>query len=80
MLSALRTLQLSSRIDYGLMCRAGASRETSNLKIALIEGQDLKRSQLPASGYSNRCSSLTPGSVKFLSGMRDELHERQGHR
>lgn len=46
----------------------GANPRTANLKIALVEGQDLSKSQIDSSSsnYSNRCSSLTPGSVKFL--------------
>lgn len=41
---------------------------TSDLKVALIDGQDLTSSR-ETSGpdvYSNRCSSLTPASVRFL--------------
>lgn len=51
------------------MCVLGASPITSNLKIALIESLDLTKSKLDASSptrYSNRCSSLTPASVRFL--------------
>lgn len=47
----------------------GASPATSHLKIALIEGLDLAKAKLDASSpdkYSNRCSSLTPASVRFL--------------
>ena len=47
----------------------GASPITSNLKIALVEGLDLTKAKLDASSptrYSNRCSSLTPASVRFL--------------
>ncbi|KAF2736618.1 ubiquinone biosynthesis monooxygenase COQ6 [Polyplosphaeria fusca] len=43
---------------------------TTGLKIALIEGQDLSKSRLPENAsldsFSNRCSSLTPASVKNL--------------
>ncbi|EED24535.1 ubiquinone biosynthesis monooxgenase (Coq6), putative [Talaromyces stipitatus ATCC 10500] len=42
---------------------------TSNLRIALIESQDLNKSRiwnLPPGEFSNRCSSLTPTSVSFL--------------
>lgn len=48
---------------------AGASPITSGLKVALIESQDLKNTEswtLPQDQYSNRCSSLTPTSVKYL--------------
>jgi hypothetical protein len=47
---------------------------TSGLKVALIEGQDLSKNRLPKDApldsFSNRCSSLTPASVKNLQGMR----------
>ena len=42
---------------------------TSNLRVALIEGNDLDRSRnwkLPPDQFSNRASSLTPSSVGFL--------------
>lgn len=41
---------------------------TKDLKIALIDGQDLTSSRKPTNShaYSNRCSSLTPSSVRFL--------------
>nr|POE49481.1 ubiquinone biosynthesis monooxygenase coq6, mitochondrial [Quercus suber] len=41
---------------------------TRDLKIALLDAQDLSspRSPLDVSSYSNRCSSLTPSSVRFL--------------
>ncbi|KAI9770316.1 MAG: putative ubiquinone biosynthesis monooxygenase [Geoglossum simile] len=45
---------------------------TSNLKVALIESQDLGRTRtwnLPPDQYSNRVSSLTPSSVAFLEGI-----------
>lgn len=52
----------------------GASRATSNLRIALIESQDLAKSAGPRHAspveYSNRCSSLTPASVGFLEGVQ----------
>lgn len=45
--------------------RSNAS--TKNLKIALIDGQDLKASSSnDPKAFSNRCSSLTPSSVRFL--------------
>lgn len=49
----------------------GSSRVTKNLKVALIEGQDLSSSRNwkpSADAYSNRVSSLTPSSVQFLTG------------
>lgn len=40
---------------------------TQGLKIALIDGQDLTTSRTPGNDtFSNRCSSLTPASVRFL--------------
>jgi ubiquinone biosynthesis monooxygenase Coq6 len=41
---------------------------TQDLKIALVDGQDLTTSRAVADpkGFSNRCSSLTPSSVHFL--------------
>ncbi|RAQ99702.1 ubiquinone biosynthesis monooxygenase coq6 [Stemphylium lycopersici] len=43
---------------------------TSGLKVALIEGQDLQKSRLAQDAslesFSNRCSSLTPASVRNL--------------
>ncbi|RYN33736.1 hypothetical protein AA0113_g6080 [Alternaria arborescens] len=47
-----------------------ASPITSGLKVALIEGQDLHKNRLSQDAslesFSNRCSSLTPASVKNL--------------
>ncbi|KAF2187622.1 ubiquinone biosynthesis monooxygenase COQ6 [Zopfia rhizophila CBS 207.26] len=47
-----------------------ASKITSSLKVALVEGQDLQKNRLPHDAsldtFSNRCSSLTPASVKNL--------------
>jgi ubiquinone biosynthesis monooxygenase Coq6 len=40
---------------------------TKDLKVALIDGQDLTTSRTPGNdAFSNRCSSLTPASVHFL--------------
>lgn len=47
----------------------GSSPATANLKVALIESQDLSKTRafsLPPNQFSNRCSSLTPSSVRFL--------------
>src|ERR1700761_8268752 len=47
----------------------GASPNTSRLKVALVEGQDLTKTTLQnaqPTSFSNRCSSLTPTSVRFL--------------
>ncbi|KAH7123807.1 hypothetical protein B0J11DRAFT_488266 [Dendryphion nanum] len=47
-----------------------ASATTSGLKVALIDGQDLYKNRLAKDAslesFSNRCSSLTPASVKNL--------------
>jgi ubiquinone biosynthesis monooxygenase Coq6 len=49
-----------------------ASPATNSLKVALIEGQDLQKNRLrkdaSLESFSNRCSSLTPASVKNLQG------------
>ncbi|KIW07607.1 ubiquinone biosynthesis monooxygenase COQ6 [Verruconis gallopava] len=55
----------------GLSLAAGlkASPIASNLKVALVESLDLSKTKLDNSSptrYSNRCSSLTPASVRFL--------------
>ncbi|KAH8725352.1 hypothetical protein GQ44DRAFT_653210 [Phaeosphaeriaceae sp. PMI808] len=56
----------------GLSLIAGlkASPITNGLKVALIEGQDLQKNRLQKDAsldtFSNRCSSLTPASVKNL--------------
>ncbi|KAF2649316.1 ubiquinone biosynthesis hydrox [Lophiostoma macrostomum CBS 122681] len=56
----------------GLSLLAGlrASPVTSGLRVALIEGQDLAKNKLQQDAsldsFSNRCSSLTPASVKNL--------------
>lgn len=53
------------------------SKATSNLKVALIESQDLQKNKLYNASpdvFSNRCSSLTPASVKNLNDMGAWLH------
>jgi len=63
----------------GLSLLAGlkASPVTSGLKVALIEGQDLQKNRLQKDAslesFSNRCSSLTPASVKNLQGMSSPI-------
>ena len=63
----------------GLSLLAGlkASPVTRGLKVALIEGQDMQKNRLSRDAsldsFSNRCSSLTPASVKNLQGA---LYER----
>ncbi|TQB67968.1 putative ubiquinone biosynthesis monooxygenase [Monascus purpureus] len=53
----------------GLLAALRASPVTSKLKVALIESQDLVKARnwnLESDKFSNRVSSLTPSSVKFL--------------
>ena len=49
-----------------------SSNVTAGLKVALIDGQDLYKNRLAKDAsldnFSNRCSSLTPASVKNLQG------------
>lgn len=72
LLTALRTKHFSSclcEIELIATC-VGSSPVTSNLKLALVESQDLSRVRAwqPVSGhFSNRASSLTPSSESFLS-------------
>ena len=60
-----------------------ASPVTSALKVALIEGQDLQKSRLPRDAsletFSNRCSSLTPASVRNLQGMNEHVKPPTHH-
>lgn len=63
----------------GLSLLAGlkASPLTKGLKVALIEGQDLQKNRLQKDAtldsFSNRCSSLTPASVKNLQGTNKSM-------
>lgn len=54
-----------------------ASPITNGLKVALIEGQDLHKSRLAQDAsletFSNRCSSLTPASVRNLQGAHEHV-------
>ncbi|KAF9892001.1 putative ubiquinone biosynthesis monooxygenase [Aspergillus nanangensis] len=53
----------------GLLAALRASPVTSNLRVALIETQDLQKARswkLDSHQFSNRVSSLTPASVSFL--------------
>lgn len=58
----------------GLSLLAGlkSSPFTNGLKVALIEGQDLQKNRLQKDAtldsFSNRCSSLTPASMRNLQG------------
>ncbi|KAK4673079.1 putative ubiquinone biosynthesis monooxygenase [Podospora pseudopauciseta] len=52
-----------------LLTALRANPNTSHLRVALVEAQDLSKIRswsLPPTKFSNRCSSLTPSSVKFL--------------
>ncbi|KAL9130831.1 MAG: hypothetical protein Q9217_001083 [Psora testacea] len=56
-------------VGLSLLTALRTSPSTSNLKLALIESQDLEKTrhwQLPPDQYSNRASSLTPASRSFL--------------
>lgn len=55
-----------------LLSALRSSPATSGLKVALVEGQDLSKStqhQFTSTSFSNRCSSLTPASVRYLKGI-----------
>ena len=65
-------LALLSPRDFVMVPRENAdgtvsSERTRGLKLALVERNALKPSALNGPPR-NRCSSLTPGSVKFLQG------------
>ena len=68
LLAALRN-PLRLQISHHTNTLSGSSPATANLKIALIESQSLSATRafsLPSTQFSNRCSSLTPSSVRFL--------------
>ncbi|KAM3522922.1 hypothetical protein NHJ13051_005382 [Beauveria bassiana] len=53
-----------------LLTALRANPVTANLRVALVEAQDLSKVaafSLPPTQYSNRCSSLTPSSAQFLN-------------
>jgi len=60
-----------------LLTSLRASSITSGLRVALIEGQDLEKNRLQRGAtlqsFSNRCSSLTPASVRNLRGVNNFL-------
>lgn len=59
---------------------AGSNPVTSNLRIALVEAQDLARAASPSltpTQFSNRCSSLTPASAHFLNAIGAWQHMRR---
>ncbi|KAI5918272.1 hypothetical protein F4810DRAFT_597104 [Camillea tinctor] len=52
-----------------LLTALRANPSTAGLRVALVEAQDLRKLRawkLPPDRYSNRCSSLTPASARFL--------------
>ncbi|KAK4992340.1 putative ubiquinone biosynthesis monooxygenase [Elasticomyces elasticus] len=68
----------------GLLGALRANDLTKDLKIAVIEGQNLesgrwKKAQygVDVQGYANRCSSLTPKSVAFLNSIGAWHHIRR---
>ncbi|KAF2468085.1 ubiquinone biosynthesis hydrox [Lindgomyces ingoldianus] len=89
-----RRLASSSTPDiYDVVCVGGGpaglslltglrnSKITSNLKVALVDGQDLQKNRLrkdaSLESFSNRCSSLTPASVKNLQEIGAWSHAAQ---
>ena len=67
---SFQTPQSHRRVPAHGILHLGSSPTTANLKLALIESQDLELArtwQLPQDEYSNRASSLTPSTVSFLS-------------
>ncbi|KUJ22288.1 ubiquinone biosynthesis hydrox [Mollisia scopiformis] len=55
-----------------LLAALRSSPTTVNLKVALVESQDLSKTRpfsLPPTQFSNRCSSLTPSSLRFLDSI-----------
>ena len=71
LLTALRILfhRVSFRRIFANLAGAGSSSLTSHLRLALIESQSLQPTRtwsLPPTQFSNRASSLTRASVKFL--------------
>ncbi|CAM1506670.1 Fc.00g063110.m01.CDS01 [Cosmosporella sp. VM-42] len=89
-----RTYATSSNDIYDVVCVGGgpaglslltalrANPITSNLRVALVEAQDLTKVSsfsLPATKFSNRCSSLTPASAQFLNtiGAWDHLQRER---
>lgn len=78
----LRCVRNSSLVLFlhKLILVTGASPTTANLRIALVESQNLSKTQswsLPSHLYSNRCSSLTPSSVRFLESIGAWKHVKR---
>lgn len=58
----------------------GSNPTTANLRVALVEAQDLRKTRewkLPPDRFSNRVSSLTPASVQFLDRVGAWQHVRR---
>ncbi|KAE9381801.1 ubiquinone biosynthesis hydrox [Stipitochalara longipes BDJ] len=63
-----------------LLAALRSSPATANLKVALVESQDLSKTRdfsLALNQFSNRCSSLTPSSVRFLDRIGAWKHVRR---
>ncbi|CAK7273851.1 Putative ubiquinone biosynthesis monooxygenase [Sporothrix epigloea] len=91
-LTALSSASTSSSSVYDVVCVGGgpaglslltalrANPVTAGLRLALIEAQDLSRirSYAPTPDqFANRCSSLTPSSVRFLDQIGAWAHLRR---
>lgn len=58
-------------VGLSLLSALRSSKSTKDLKVALIDAQDLsapRNAEFSHDQYSNRCSSLTPSSLRFLRG------------
>ncbi|KAI1208955.1 ubiquinone biosynthesis hydrox [Annulohypoxylon truncatum] len=63
-----------------LLTALRANPVTANLRVALVEAQDLRKVRawkMPPDRFSNRCSSLTPASAKFLDGIGAWAHVKR---
>ena len=91
--AATADLALSQPEIYDIVCIGGgpvglslisalrSHASTKSLKIALIDSQNLTPAQISddLTSFSNRCSSLTPSSVRFLrrTGTWDRINHRR---
>ncbi|ORY57491.1 uncharacterized protein BCR38DRAFT_354411 [Pseudomassariella vexata] len=63
-----------------LLTALRANSATAGLRVALVEAQDLNKTRswtLPPDRFSNRCSSLTPSSARFLDKIGAWSHVKQ---
>ncbi|KAI0394842.1 hypothetical protein F5Y17DRAFT_426383 [Xylariaceae sp. FL0594] len=63
-----------------LLAALKSNPRTAGLRVALVEAQDLSKLRswdLPPGRFSNRCSSLTPASAKFLNNIGAWSHIRR---